>query len=188
LRIEEEFGPDVRVEWRSYLLRPRPGSIRDLEKFRLYTRSWLRPAGEADGGEFRVWEGDAGPPSHSIPPHLVAKAAAQLGEPAFRRMHRRLLEAYFAENRDITDADTLRALWQEVELPAAEFERSNDPSILRATLAEHAEALEVGATGVPAVRLADDDVVIVGAQPLALYRKWIERIRARRMGDAAEAP
>ena len=29
---------------------------------------------------FRVWEGDAGPPSHSVPPHLVAKAAASIVE------------------------------------------------------------------------------------------------------------
>jgi len=184
LRLEEEYAPDVRLEWRSYLLRPRPGSIRDLEKFRHYTRSWLRPAGESDSGEFRVWEGDAGPPSHSIPPHLVAKAAAELGAPEFRRMHRRLLEAYFAENRDVTDEGTLRELWNEAELPQADFERSEDPALLRATLREHEEALEAGATGVPAVRLADDDVVIVGAQPLALYRKWVERVRARRVGDS----
>lgn len=187
LRLEEEYAPDVRLEWRSYLLRPRPGSIRDLETFRHYTRSWLRPAGEAESGQFRVWEGDAGPPSHSIPPHLVAKAAAQLGASEFRAMHRRLLAAYFSENRDITDDETLRALWCEAGLPEAEFARSKAPALLHATLTEHNEALEAGATGVPAVRLADDDVVIVGAQPLALYRKWIERIRTRRVGDAQPA-
>jgi predicted DsbA family dithiol-disulfide isomerase len=186
-RLEEECGDAVRIEWRSYLLRPRPASVRDLEKFRHYTRSWLRPAAESDSGVFRVWEGDAGPPSHSIPPHLVAKAAGQLGDAAFRRMHRRLLEAYFSENRDVTDAETLRALWAEAELPAGEFERTQDPALLQATLQQHTEALEAGATGVPAVRLADDDVVIVGAQPLALYQKWFERVRARREADVGAA-
>ena len=39
----------------------------------------MRVGSDADSPEFRVWEGDAGPPSHSIPPHQVAKAAARLG-------------------------------------------------------------------------------------------------------------
>ena len=43
-RIEEEFGDAVQVEWRSYLLRPNPVARRDLERFRAYTQSWLRPA------------------------------------------------------------------------------------------------------------------------------------------------
>ena len=168
----------MRIEWRSFLLRPRPTPVRDLEKFRAYTRSWLRPAADADAGTFRVWEGDAGPPSHSIPPHLVAKAAAQLGEEPFQRIHEGLLRAYFAENRDITDASTLRAVWREAGLPDAEFERSDDPALLRETLQQHNEALEAGATGVPAVRLADNDAVIVGAHPFELYRRWFERNRA----------
>jgi predicted DsbA family dithiol-disulfide isomerase len=152
--------------------------VRDLEKFRRYTQSWLRPAAEPDSGSFRVWQGDAGPPSHSIPPHLVAKAAARLGDEEFRRMHDRLLHAYFAENRDVTDRDTLRALWREVGLPDAEFQRSEDPELLRETLRQHAEALEAGATGVPAVQLVGNEAVIVGAHPLELYQRWFRRSRA----------
>ena len=78
-RIEEEFGDRVQIVWRSFLLRPGPVPGRTLEKFRAYTQSWLRPAADADGGTFRVWQTDAGPPSHSIPPHLAAKAAAECG-------------------------------------------------------------------------------------------------------------
>src|SRR5882672_5018991 len=66
-RIEEEFGDAVRVEWRAFLLRPAPEPGRTLERFRDYTRSWLRPAGEPDAPEFRTWASDEGPPSHSIP-------------------------------------------------------------------------------------------------------------------------
>jgi predicted DsbA family dithiol-disulfide isomerase len=183
-RVEREYGDQVRIEWRSYLLRPRPSRGRDLEKFRNYTRSWLRPAGEPDSGEFRVWQGDAGPPSHSIPPHLAAKAAARLGAEPFRRMHERLLRAYFAENRDVSHRDTLRALWGEAELPEGEFKGVDDPALLRETLEQHREALETGVTGVPAVRLAGNDAVIVGAHPLALYRRWVESVRSDR-GAAA---
>ena len=89
-RIEEEFDGRVDVEWRSFLLRPRPDPGRTAEKFVAYTRSWLRPAAEPDSGTFRVWQGEAGPPSHSLPPHLIAKAAARIDAEAFRLIHERL--------------------------------------------------------------------------------------------------
>jgi predicted DsbA family dithiol-disulfide isomerase len=179
-RLERDTPGEVEIEWRSYLLRPKPSPGRDLERFRAYTRSWSRPGAEPDSGTFRVWQGDAGPPSHSIPPQLAAKAAARLGRVSFRRMHERLLRAYFAESRDITERETLRLLWAEVGLPDDEFARIDDPALLREVLAQHREALEAGVTGVPAVQLAGNEAVIVGAHPLDLYRRWVERTRARR--------
>ena len=163
----------------TYLLRPEPDPRRSLEKFRDYTRSWLRPAAEPDGGTFQVWQGDAGPPTHSVPPHLVAKAAASLGDDAFARMHRALLEAYFGHSRDITDPATLRALWDEVGLPAAEFARSAEPRFLEQALGEHAEAVRLGMNGVPTVRVEGDDAFVTGAYPMEMYRRWIARLQGR---------
>jgi predicted DsbA family dithiol-disulfide isomerase len=175
-RIEEEFGARVQIAWRSFLLRPEPVPGRTLEKFRVYTQSWLRPAADADAATFRVWETDAGPPSHSIPPHLAAKAAAAVSQEAFRRLHERLLHAYFAENRDITDTETLRALWREAELPEEAFARvDDDPLLLKKVIDEHREALEIGVSGVPAVRLEGMDDAIVGALPIDVYRRWVQR-------------
>lgn len=178
-RVADELAGTVELEWRSYLLRPQPEPGRSLEKFRAYTESWLRPAAEPDSGTFRVWQGDAGPPTHSVPPHLVAKAAASLGDDAFGRMHRALLEAYFAHNRDISDRATLRALWHEVGLPAAEFARADEPRFLEQTLAEHADAVRLGMNGVPAVRVEGEDAFITGAYPMDMYRRWIARLQAR---------
>lgn len=176
-RLEAEMDGAVHVEWRSFLLRPRP-EPRTLEAFRAYTRTWRRPAAEPDGGTFREWATDEGPPSHSVPPHLAAKAARAFGEPAFARLHERLLHAYFAENRDITSRDTLRALWADVGLPADEFERIHDPELLRAVVADHEEAARYGATGVPSVRAEGRDTVVMGAHPIEVYRRWVERLRA----------
>jgi len=177
-RLAEELGGAVEIEWRSYLLRPRPDPGRTLEKFRAYTQSWLRPAADPDGGTFRVWEGDAGPPSHSVPPHLAAKAAAALGADAFERLHLPLMHAYFADNRDITDRATLRAVWAEVGLPEGEFDRIDDPALLRRVVDEHNRAVEDGITGVPTVSLQGRDGFVVGAQPLDLYRRWLRRALA----------
>ncbi|MCG8588813.1 MAG: DsbA family protein [Proteobacteria bacterium] len=179
-RVRDEYAGQVELEWRSYLLRPNPNSARDPEQFRAYTRSWLRPAAEPDAGQFRVWESDEGPPSHSVPAHLAAKAARSLSEAAFRRLHGRLLQAYFAENRDISRESVLRELWSEVELPAADFARVSDSAFRDEVLDEHAGALELGVTGVPAVILEGTDAVILGAQPLEVYRRWIDRTLERR--------
>ncbi len=172
----------VEVEWRSYLLRPSAGRGRDPERFRAYTQSWQRPAAEEDAGTFRVWASDEGPPSHSIPAHLAAKAAAEVGPDAFRRYHDRLLRAYFAESRDISSDAVQQELWRELGLPEADFERREDPALLQRVLAEHDEAIACGATGVPSVRLADNDTVITGAMPLATYQQWVARVRERAAG------
>jgi predicted DsbA family dithiol-disulfide isomerase len=174
-RLADEFPGQVELRWRSFLLRPLERGARDLERFRAYTHSWQRPAAEEDAGTFRVWEGDAGPPSHSVPPHRVAKAAAELGPEAFDAIHERLLQAYFAENRDVSERGTLAELWREAGLPQAGFARAWDEDLLSAVLAEHDDAIQAGVTGVPAVRLEGRDAVIVGAQPLELYRRWTRR-------------
>jgi predicted DsbA family dithiol-disulfide isomerase len=177
-RLEEHFGEDLHVEWRTYLLRPVP-EPRTLEKFKAYTQSWLRPAGEPDAPEFRPWASADGPPTHSVPPHLAAKAAAALGPEAFRAMHERLLRAYFAENRDITARATLVALWREVGLDAAGFAVADEPATRDAVLAEHRDALAHGVTGVPSLMMVGNDVPTLGAMPFETYRRWIARALGR---------
>jgi len=173
--VQAQLGPALAIEWKSYLLRPRPEPGRSLEKFRAYTQGWLRVAADEPRAPFAPWASDAGPPSHSVPPHVVAKAAAALSPEAGARMRDRLFRAYFAESRDITDRATLEALWSEAALPAETFANSDDPALVRAVLADHEEAQRLGATGVPAARLADADFVLVGAQPEAVYQRWMTR-------------
>ena len=173
--LEREFGDALVLNWKSYLLRPRPEPGRDLEKFRRYTESWRRAAAEEPAARFQVWASGEGPPTHSTPAHLVAKAAAALGPEAFARIHPALLNAYFVENRDISREETLAALWRDAGLPEAALARAEDPELLRSVLAEHDEAIELGVGGVPAVRLSGGDVAITGAQPIEGYRRWIQK-------------
>lgn len=174
-QLESEYAGRIELEWRSYLLRPEKRAGRDLERFRRYTESWQVPASEPDAGAFRTWATDAPPPTHSVPPHCVAKAAARVSDEAFRAIHDRLLEAYFAENRDISDYGVLRELWDELGLPPEAFEIAREPEIEAQVHREFAEARDLGATGVPGLRRADNEIIIVGAQPEAIYRRWIEK-------------
>jgi predicted DsbA family dithiol-disulfide isomerase len=178
--LRAEYGEQLEVEYRSFLLRPRPQPGRSLEEFRAYTERWARPAAEPDAPEFRTWHSDAGPPSHSLPPHLAAKAAASLSRDAFQRLHGRLLDAYFVDSRDVTDRAVLRAIWSEAGLADAEFARIDDPAHEKRVIEEHEDALARGAGGVPAVAMHGVDAVLTGAHPLDLYRRWIDRAPERR--------
>jgi len=163
------------VVWRSFLLRPHPNPEGSLEVFKKYTESWKRPGSMEEETLFRVWSTEQGPPSHSIPPHLAAKAAAKVNPEAFERIHARLFEAYFSENRDITDTRVLLDLWKEVQLPIETFEETNDPELLQAIYSEHDEAIAFGVTGVPAVRQDGGIGVLIGAEPVETYRRLITR-------------
>jgi predicted DsbA family dithiol-disulfide isomerase len=178
--VEAELGGALALDWRSYLLRPQPRArSRDaLEAFRAYTQGWRRVAEDEPRAPFAPWQGDAGPPTHSLPAQLAARAAAALGPAEGRRMRERLFRAYFAESRDVSDEAVLRALWDELGLDPAGFARCADPALAARVRAEHEEAQALGATGVPAVRLADQDFVLVGAQPEAVYLRWFRRALA----------
>jgi predicted DsbA family dithiol-disulfide isomerase len=134
---------------------------------------------------FRVWATDEGPPSHSIPPHLVAKAAAALDAESFEKIHERLLKAYFTENRDISKNNVLKALWEEVDLPLDAYETRNDPEILEQVVAEHNESLKNGVSGVPAVMVEGVPGVLVGAQEEDVYRRLVRHLLGRE--DAPQA-
>ena len=188
-RLEDEYEGEISIEWRSYLLRPYPrkpaadalAAAEQLEKFRHYTTSWERPAADEDAAEFHLWCDDnlEGPPSHSVPAHVVAKAAQRSSAADFRRLHERLMRAYFSENRDISARDTLFELWREVGLGDSLFPEIDDPELTRVVVDEHNDAIARGVTGVPAVRLVGNDSIIVGAQPMQNYRRWAERALSR---------
>jgi len=174
-RLEREFGDQIHIHWRTYLLRPEPRSGRDSERFREYTRGWQRPAAEEDAGQFRTWTGDAPPPSHSIPAHIAAKAAETISSAGAKTLHDNLLSAYFSQSRDISSHEVLSDLWAQAGLPAETFPELNNPALIEAIQSEHAEALALGLTGVPAARLAKNPAFVTGALPYAMYRRWVER-------------
>ncbi len=155
--LEEEFKDKLIVEWRAFMLRPEPGKRR-LEDFRTYTKNWQHVASEPDSGQFRTWSTDEGPPSHSMPPHLVAKAAARVGPDSFERIHSDLLQ-----------------IWDDAGLSSSQFEAVEDPDLRVQVIDEHNEAINCGATGAPAFRTSDNDMALTGAHPMQLFRRWINR-------------
>ena len=184
--LEDELGDRIAVEWRSYLLRPVPRPapetederLRIHEKFARYARSWERPAAEEDAYPFRPWSGEHDPPTHSVPAHRLAKAARALGDEAFRAVHDGLFRAYFQEGRDVSCEVALAAVWERAGLPAEALALAWAVETEQAVRAEHRDAVAAGVTGVPSVQLVGNDAVVLGAQPVPLLRRWVERIEA----------
>ncbi len=98
------------------------------------------------------------------------------------RFHRRLLEAYFSENRDISDTGVLTDLAGEVGLDRTGFSThwtTHQSKLSLAVIDEHNTAIDRGITAVPTIVL-DDVVPVQGAQDFFAYEHWITRLLARR--------
>jgi len=128
---------------------------------------------------FRPWATDEGPPSHSVPPHLIAKAAARIGPEAFEDIHERLLKAYFTENRDITSEKVLGDIWGEAGLDPEGMKEAEDPELVKEVFLQHNEAVEHGASGVPAVRVEGHFGIIIGAEPEENYLRLVRAAQAK---------
>jgi predicted DsbA family dithiol-disulfide isomerase len=121
--------------------------------------------------------------AHNPPPDVVPNTllALRLTELARERglglqMHDRLMDAYWAEARNIGDADELRALAAEVGIddPDAAWD---DPTYLERVLASTAQAHSIGVTGVPGF-LLDRRLLVLGAQPRELFARAFEQLHA----------
>ena len=169
------------MQWRAFLLRPETREP-DHEKFVKYTESWQRPAQAEPKAQFRQWATNQAQPSGSIPAQVAAKAVDEFAPQFSERFHRRLLEAYFSENRDISDTGVLTDLAGEVGLDRTGFSThwtTRQSKLSLAVIDEHNTAIDRGITAVPTIVL-DNVVPVQGAQDFFAYEHWITRLLARR--------
>lgn len=167
----------VELEWRAFLLRPRP-EPRPIEAFRRYTESWQRPAALEPSVTFSTWSGAHDPPSHSVPAAVAAKAVAALAPDRFDAFHLALLEAYFTHNRTISDLavliDVAGSVGVDGDEVAAHLAQQGD-DLTRQVATDHHRAVELGVTGVPAV-VIDDQWPLMGAQDVEFYERIVTRL------------
>ena len=105
----------------------------------------------------------------------MAKAAETAGPTQARKVHDGLLVAYFSQSRDISNPEVLQKIWSDAGLTDEQFPNLADPAAIEVVQREHADAVALGLTGVPAARLAKNPAFVTGALPYAMYRRWVER-------------
>lgn len=172
---------DLRLEWKSFLLRPEP-EPRPLEQFRAYTERWARPHAMEPSCEFHPWASDTPPPTHSVPAAVAARVARHFGDDAERRYHDALFHAYFTQNRTVSDRAVLVEIAAEIGLDRAEFDDALSrygEDDQRAVFADYHEAIELGIHAVPAV-VFDGRYLVQGAVEVDDYERVIERARTER--------
>jgi predicted DsbA family dithiol-disulfide isomerase len=128
---------------------------------------------------------------YSPPPEVVpnSRAALRLTELArdrglHERVHDRLMDAYWAEGRNIGDPDVLRALAVEAGLDTAEVDEvlGGDRYLDRVS-ASSAQAVSVGVTGVPGWVL-DGRLLVLGAQPPEVFESAFARLGIEPVAEA----
>ena len=169
--MRDRFGADV--IWLPYDLHPEypPEGISRAELTARYGDAFhdrLKAQFEAQGLAYN-------------PPDVVpnTRNALRLTELARDRglgpqMHDRLMDAYWAEGRDIGDLHELRALAAEVGIddPDTAFE---DDVYLQRVLGSSQQAQSIGVTGVPGF-LLDRRMLVLGAQPREVFEQAFEQL------------
>lgn len=105
---------------------------------------------------------------------MLSELARERG--AFDALHPRLFDAYWARGRDIGDEAVLVEEGTAVGLQEHEIiEATQDPARLKRIQEQTEEALELGASGVPAW-LIDGRLLVPGAQPHELFEQALGRL------------
>jgi predicted DsbA family dithiol-disulfide isomerase len=111
----------------------------------------------------------------SVPAHEAALWADEHGDG--EEFRRRVYRAYFAELLNIGSTDVLAELASGLGMPALDLCEALDQGRYRDEVAQQFQyARDAGITGVPAYIAGH--YLIVGAQPLELYRELIATVQA----------
>lgn len=110
----------------------------------------------------------------------LALLASELArdEGVFEEFHRRTFEAYFRDEKNISDVAVLRELATEAGLDAAALEAALESRRYEDRLREtRREVVELGATGVPTFKIGE--VWITGVMPMEMLRRMLQKAGAR---------
>jgi predicted DsbA family dithiol-disulfide isomerase len=172
--MRDRFGAEI--TWLPFELHPEypPEGISRAELHARYGESMrdrLKAQFEKQGLAYN-------PPPDVVPNTRLAQQLTELARERglAERMHDRLMDAYWAEGRNIGAPDELRTLAAEVGIgdPDVAWE---DPVYRERILASTAQAQSIGVTGVPGF-LLDRRLLVLGAQPREVFAQAFEQLRA----------
>jgi predicted DsbA family dithiol-disulfide isomerase len=128
------------------------------------------------------------PPPEVVPNTMRALRVTELARERglHALVHDRLMDAYWAEARDIGDPAELRALAVEAGLDAADVDEVLAGEAYRdRVLAQTAQAVSIGITGAPGF-LLDRRLLVLGAQPQEVFERAFEQLGATGEGQQGQ--
>jgi predicted DsbA family dithiol-disulfide isomerase len=117
-------------------------------------------------------------PAETIPNSRDALRVTELARDRglHEQVHDRLMDAFWAEGRNLADRAELRALAVEAGLDAAEVDDVLDSdAFLERVLASTREAQSIGINGIPAFLLAGK-LLVLGAHPRETFERAFEQL------------
>ena len=116
------------------------------------------------------------PPPEVVPNTMLALRLTELARERglHDAVHARLMDAYWAEGRNIGDAEELRALAAEAGLEDVEPAFA-DESYRERVLGSTRQAQEIGVSGIPGF-LLDRRLLVLGAQPDEVFEQAFARL------------
>lgn len=172
--LERQFGAEI--EWQPFDLHPEypPEGIPRAELERRYGTQFAQR-------QAAMFEQAGLPYAERIEKVPNSRRALILGELARDRgalgaLHRRLLNAYWAQGLDIGEEAVLVEEGTAVGLDEAEIvEALANPGYLERVLDQTRRAIELGVTGVPGW-VIDERLLIPGAQPHEVFGRVLEQL------------
>ncbi len=183
--LRDRMADRITFERRSFLLRVEP-KTGDHERFVEYTKSWLAPAQQEPRAPFRVWSSDEPQPPSSIPMQVAWRLVRGEWPELDDAFHHELMRAYFEDNRNIADAETILDVATTVGADAdrlRELAVEHTESVTAEVIADHNAAVQAGISSIPTVVIGDLDgnaLAVPGAQPVETYERIITRLESQR--------
>lgn len=173
-QVKNEFG--AQIEWMPFLLRPNmPEAGEDIPAYikakKSQTGDRLHHLAEMQNLPMvtTTWL------SNTRLAHEATEFAREHGKGI--EFHRVVFRMYYGENKDIGQWDTLRQAAVEAGLEPDDMQKSVTSGQYQSVVDELlADAQSLGISSVPTYVL-NDQYAIVGAQPMAVFRQVVERLR-----------
>ena len=180
--LKDQLGDKIRIEWKSFMLRPSQEGRKSRQEFLEYSKLWA-PMRDLDPrlSVTSPWASENPHPSHSLPALAASKLIKTFGEEIEDDFHHRMFKAYFLENRTISDTAVITAVATESGVDGEAFASSfaaQREALDDQVIADHNEAIQHGISAVPTV-IVNNEVAIPGARDTDTYIRVIDDILAR---------
>lgn len=172
-----QYGGQLQIERRAFPLRPGPQAPTPFRGTRREA-TWRRIAAmvQPDGIDWKLWERDDYP-HWSLPALEAAKCAALQSPEAAADLHFRLFRGFFEEGVNIARPEELLALVRQAPLDFERFLADFTAGQGRqAVLDDYNTAVTVDMVDAIPTVIFNDEAPIVGAVPIDVYAKVLEKL------------